>query len=224
MWRMSILCLALLMGGCSSSTVVLNARYLSPEMTQQVTQLLQDNGFDVDVNTHAFPQRISDSTLVYSLMLEQQGDVDKLLNLIAALGWSVPSVQPLMNGNHWYKKNTLGVYLVPEGRRIHRFETQAELAQTYQSKDCPSAFQLVLGNNGAFELFRENTVVAGGRWSFRAFPYIELTPQGDEWPDYLHIQRQTIRDKISDVLVVTLAPVEAYPWLPACDFEYGERL
>ena len=105
----------LLVCGCSSNKVHLYSRYLSDDDTQKITKSIEDAGFDVVTNTLSSPDSMEQSTLIYSPILNYDQSVDGLTAVLAQLGWPIANTELLVNGNHWFQNNSVGVFLLPEG-------------------------------------------------------------------------------------------------------------
>ena len=110
--------LLLLLPGCSSKpTVYVYAKYLDDNERNKLTNNLTKEGLDVKSNEFDFPSTVTSNTVLYSLLLQEPDAIDKTSEIADTLGFPIHSVQMLTQGNHWYTKNSLALFLLPEGGR-----------------------------------------------------------------------------------------------------------
>lgn len=225
-----LLCFTLL--ACSSTTVHLYSRYLSTDEISTIENKLTDLGFNVETNMLAFPDEVKQSVLVYSPFVENEQSLNTVIDSVSALGWKLSNSQMLKEGNHWYIKNNVGLFLVPEGARTHDIIAMQDLSNTYQSKDCKSVGQITLNSDASYTmsfeksfniLIHNRTDFMKGNWKITAFPYVELKSLNNEWFFYFKIQSSKIVDNIGEVNIVELIPENNYTVLPKCKFAYGQR-
>ena len=227
----SYLLLALLLTGCSQSTEVhLYGRYLSDAQTNQVQQALKAQGFTVQVNQLAFPQNISQSALIYGMPLSRPDEVEQIRLIAKTQGFQLSDMHSLVQGNHWYSGDSMGLFLLPDGVSPAQLHSAQDLSFVYQSQGCDEQVQLTLTADQRFEIQpakgSENDVrMQQGSWRVRQWPYLELQPEGNpDWSYYLEISRNQSRDLISLVQQLSLTPLQTYPVFGGCSFVHGVRV
>ena len=237
--------LVMVTAGCSTPTVHLYGRYLTEEQQTKVIEQLQGNlegdAFNISVNQHQFPESINDTTIIYSPFVSDPEIVQLLASELSNLDWQVTRTSALKEGNHWFQKNSIGVFLVPKGVNPHAGTSMRDMANLYriefdksqdlqhdESDQCHSSLTLNLNINGRYafseEVKNENySYGTNGQWRMRAYPFIEMRPDtGGRWL-YFEAQRESRNDQISQLNVTTLTPVEDYANLAGCQFVYGQR-
>ena len=232
MLRITLLVLSVLLGGCSSTTTLhLYAKYLTAEQTQQIEQHLKQQGYEVKVNQHLFPTSVNQSSLVYSPMLKHAESLDVVADSLASIDWNVYSFSPLVASNHWYTKNSIGVFLVPPGVYPHARSEVANLAAVYQAEACEQPIHVTLNPDRTYEISGvthdevydwEKT----GTWRVTEYPFLELRSYGDPVyrSFYFTVKQSTEVDKVSAIDITRLMPVEPYNIFGQCHFAAGIRV
>jgi len=222
------LCFTLL--ACSTTTVHLYSRYLSKDEISAVKSKLTDLGFKVEINTLAFPDEVKQSSLIYSPFIENEQRLSTVVDSVSALGWQLSNTQMLKEGNHWYTKNNVGLFLVPEGARARDNIAISDLVNEYKTRNCTTSAAIRLNNNGSYKIsFSQSlsnsrvnrTDFNRGHWKITAFPYVELKSLNKKWFFYFKIEE--IVDNIGTVNLIELVPENNYPVLPNCSFAFGLR-
>lgn len=213
---------------CSTTTVHLNTRYLSEEEAKLVTEQLVLSGAKVEINKHEYPRSIEQSALLYSPLISDKKAVNNVLSSLDGVGWSVQTVQPLMADNHWFKKDSIGLYLLPDGVLPNSRRAKADLVQKYTSLDCDDQIVLELEDGGEYQFKfsrsdESRDEFARGKWRITQYPYLELMTEDRMWWFYFEIKEQIEVDKISEIQVTRLRPMNKYTHLDACSFEFGQR-
>lgn len=231
---MKSICIALILFvlmGCSSTKIHLYTRYLSADDIEKITLTLEDLNFDVAPNNHAYPDDVSQSTLLYSPFMEQkeEGRIDKLVSSLNNIGWFIPSVQPLFTNNHSYTKNSAGLLLLPEGGIQNDKVALQDLSNNYKSTDCEKQVTLNLAKDNSYKLSYANnsnkrTEHLEGTWRVTHYPYIELVSLKEEWRFYFEIEKSRTTDLVSQIDLVVLKVVEKHHVFPNCNFSYGLRI
>lgn len=225
--RTLLLGLCLLLSACSTTKVVLYARYLDDDARRVVTESLENKGFEVQTNEYAFPENINHNALIYAPVTSKQAHVDSIVSGVAESGWEIFTLQPLKSNNHWYTRNTYGLFLVPEDVNLQAGVTTRDLVGNYDSTQCDGQLTLSLGKDYTAR------VVAGsspeplweGRWRVKAMPVLELFVDSEfEWPMYFEVGQSREVDKISAIDILRLTPVDDYRLLQFCHFASGERV
>jgi len=225
----SVVFLCFFILACSSTKVHLYTRYLSPQEVKTITVNLEEKGFDVINNTLVFPDGIEQSTLLYSPFVEGEDTVNILIESLEQKGWLISSVQPIVAGNHYYTKNSLGLLLLPAGISPSAKMTEADLANDYQSKACQSSMTLSLNSDASYQFSFTDKLThqneqSQGSWQITSYPYIELISSGKNRRFYYQIEKSIVTDVVGKAEIIELKPIDDHYTLPKCTFHYGLRL
>lgn len=225
---LSLVLLCFLLVSCSSTKLHLYTRYLSETEATEITKKLENANFDVVSNTLPYPDTVNESTLLYSPFIEHKEDLDNVLKLFATLGWNINSVNPLVSGNHWYKKNSIGILLLPKGLKQKDKIASQDLANIYESSNCNTSVKIQLNQNNTYQLLFDKTINKQtnhlkGTWKMRSYPYLELTSNNKMWWFYFKIEQKIIQDKVSKIEIIELHPEDKYKFFLGCSFVYGVR-
>jgi len=226
---LSVILLSITLLACSSTEVHLYTRYLSDTEIEKISSKLEESNFKVVTNTLAFPETISQSTLLYSPFIKGDKTLDLLINSLSNIDWAIPNVEALVSGNHWYSKNSVGLFLLPDGvKQKDRIAIQ-DLANNYESHNCDILVNLHLNKNNTYRLSFTNKINARtdhlkGSWKIRSYPYIELTSTNERWWFYFEIEQKVESDKVSKINIIELKPVDRYSFFPNCSFANGIRI
>ena len=148
-----LMLIVFLSSACVSKTKVhVYAKYLSDQEQQSVSQTIEELGFIVVINKFGFPTTVTDSSIIYSPMLRMSSSVDLLIDGMNSIGLNVDVVAPLVAGNHWYKKNSIALFLITSDTDSNSPLMKQDLAETYISRDCEKSFELKLDSNGYYQL------------------------------------------------------------------------
>lgn len=214
--------------GCSSSKVHLYSRYLSDTEIYTVSEEIEKLGFNVVTNSLSFPEEINQSTLVYSPFLNNDKNLDSLTKLLSKLGWPISNANLLVHGNHWFKEDSIGLFLLLEG--INRNDTipTQDLVNEYEARGCDISVKIKLYGDNTYQLiFAKKTSDRidhlEGTWKLRSYPYLELTSFNERWWFYFEIEQKAEVDKVSEIEIIELKPVDKYVFIPNCSFAYGQR-
>ena len=215
---------------CTSTKVHLYSRYLSESVRVELTQQLQEKGFEVVNNTYRFPDDIHQSSLIYAPYMAQQDSVALLLKQLKTLGWTSIYQQVFASGNHYYVNNSVGLLLLPPGESKPDNNSVEALSQHYQAKKCHYDMSLILNSDSTYSFVGpdseglKNLGFTAGQWKITQYPYIEMVSEDEDWRFYYKIKHSSSTDMISHVKVISLSPFEHNSKLPQCKFEYGLRL
>ncbi len=221
-----ILCFTIM--ACSSTKVHLYTRYLTDSQVKEISKELENSDFDVIPNTLSFPDTVHDSTLLYSPFIQGEDRLEAITNSLTKLGWYIPNVNSLVSGNHWYKKNSVGLFLLPEGIKQNDKMARQDLANVYESRNCSTSVKVYLNVDQTYQFVfaqkaEEQTEHLTGTWKMRSYPYIELTSNNEMWWFYFKIEKKLETDKVSKIDIVELHPEDNYNFFPNCSFAYGIR-
>lgn len=219
----------LLLQGCSSTNVYLYKRYLSDKEAASISQKLEAAGYQVETNDFRFPDAIQSTTVVYSPMLQSEKSLNTAISLLADIGWETVDILPLFKGNHWYSKNSLGLFLLPEGVKQNDRVASQDLANSYQVRGCDTSVTLHLNRDNTYQMsfanqHQEKTDHLEGIWKLRSYPYLELTSHNKRWWFYFKIEQKVEVDKVSAINILELKPQDNYPFFANCSFVYGLRI
>lgn len=213
--------LLLVLTGCSSVTVHVNTRYLSTQEAREVISKLKAAEFNVKTNEQIFPSQVVTTTILYSPLLQDREAVSRLEKAITS-DWPVSYIRALSISNHWYSKNSIGLYLVPENIDPHQGTNVADLANVYTSWQCENRVVLTLHPKGDFSLEKDNDTYTG-TWRITSFPYLQLSSSEPYLHTYFEVSQHSEVDKISPVTITSLTPVEN-DFLPdGCVLTFGLR-
>jgi len=226
---LNIIILSIALVACSSTEVHLYTRYLSEIEIKEISSKLEESNFKVVPNTLSFPENIYQSTMIYSPFIKGDKTLDTLIQSLNEVGWPIPSVEALVSGNHWYSKDSVGLFLLPEGVKQKDKIANQELANDYESRHCDTKVSIRLNKNNTYQLsftnkISERTDHLKGAWKIRSYPYIELTSLNERWWFYFEIEQKTELDEISKIEIIELKPVESYSFFPNCSFVSGVRV
>lgn len=212
---------------CSSTKVHLYTRYLSEQEASDITEKLEIHNFEVIANTLAYPDEIVQSTLLYSPFVQGENNLNVLINTLDELGWTIPNVQPLLVGNHYYTKNSVGLLLIPDDVDRNDKVAAPDLVNQYQSKGCDIPITLMLNKDTTYQFshFKKNkTNHLKGNWKITSYPYLELTSTHEEWSYYFEIRKKAEVDIVGKIELIELKPVDSHYLFPNCNFYYGLRI
>lgn len=219
-----LLLVSTIIAGCAAPTVIhLNKRYLSDEKAQAVKHELESAGFDVEVNELKFPREITSTSIVHSPLLLEPDALKKTENVIVNLGYELDAITSLASNNHWYTKNTVGLYIVPDGVSTVNSVTLSTLAGTYESRDCDITSSINLSSDGTFSYQDSENKSLTGRWSISGYPYILLEKPSIHLNYYFEIEESEVIDKIGKVSITTLQPRSSAREINKCEMQAGLR-
>lgn len=226
---LSVLILSIALMACSSTEVHLYTRYLSDTEIEKISSELDKVNFKVINNTLAFPEKINQSTLLYSPFIKGEKTLELLIKSLSDIGWVIPNVEALVSGNHWYSKDSVGLFLLPEGVKQNDKIANQDLVNNYESRNCNTNVNIRLNKNNTYQLSFTNKVGKRtdhlkGIWRVRSYPYIELASYNERWWFYFEIEQKVETDKVSKIQIVELKPVESYSFFPNCTFANGVRI
>ena len=230
-----IFLVVLIMAACANKpTVYVYAKYLDDTQKQLIQDNLQPKNYVVEFNELDFPVDIENSTIVYSLVLHNEHLLDDASQLATDLGMPIKDVQWHGKGNHWYRKNSIAMFLLPEDKLSGSVFFQ-DLVGEYigdTPEICAKGWSLRLLKSGRYEISLEDSedgiveygIVEYGEWHYRQYPYIELHKAGsDSANHYFEVSQYVESDKISEIDVLQLSTLSS-TFLGTCPFRRGKRL
>lgn len=223
-WQTVFITCLLLCAACSTTTVHVNKLYLSDKQSNEVKTLLELQGLAVEFNELNFPKELYSTTILYSPFVKEEHAVDNIENTLHQLGYDVGDISALVASNHWYTKNTIGLYIVPDGVSPNSGKNIEDIAFEYRSEKCDKEIALTLEKNSVFTYKRSDDIKIIGNWSITEYPYILLENKAPYVHQYFEISRSKRVDKISEIDIIALQPMSSSLIILDCKLTYGERL
>jgi hypothetical protein len=213
-----------LLSACSQTTVYIYDKHLNEQDALSITRNLQDLGLKVKRISLPFPDSIRQSALVYSLMMANSLEIALVESRLISLGWPVDQQNPFFRDNHSFKKNSFGLFLVPQGLDIDRANEISSVAATYASHNCTPNLQLEVKLDGTYKLkHEEGDLLDKGNWVIRQYPYITFSnPRVDIWDATFTVETGLEIEKIGSVEKIYLRPVDHHPTFLNCKFGHGQ--
>lgn len=224
------LTIMLLLTACAQQTQVhLYTKYAEPEQVAALSNALIAAKFDVSTNTLDIPNDIRQSSVLYSPLLKSREDLATVKTIAEQHGWQNLQETSLVSGNHWYTKNTMALFLLPEGEVGKQRIASRDLENTYHSRNCSEDVQIVFKPNGRYQLTlkspnKNQQAFAKGKWRVTSLPYISLNSDNGIWWFYLTVSHEAAVDKLGKAQLTVLTPVEQYKEFPQCQFSHGVRV
>ena len=214
--------------GCTNHTTVhLYGRYLSETNIRTIKETLEKQDLRVEVNQFDFPSDIQQSTILYSPLLKNTELVSEISKQLSLLDYQIHQSQTLVSGKHFYTKNNLGLFVLPDNNTHQKHKI--DIAKEYLSTNCEQSVSLHLKQDGSYQLsfeklpFPKETDYLEGVWRITQYPYILLgSKQGYEW-FYFRIENRQDSDRLGPIDKTLLIGADKYSMLYACDFVYGLR-
>jgi len=170
-------------------TVYVYAKYLNDAQKKDIHNKLKSEKYQVKLNEFDFPTTITENTIIYSLLLREPEMIDKAIELAADAGLPVQRTQGLTEGNHWYTKNSIALFLFPERRDKQLGLFRQDLLNDYTGENCGKESTLSLKKDGSFKLVassegKPNSQAKEGKWLYRQYLFIELKINDAPYADY----------------------------------------
>ncbi len=223
----------LMLSGCSNNTTVyLYAKYLDDNQIEEVKNTFErSEKYRVEINKFDFPTTITENTLLYSLLLREPQAIDMASDLSSSAGFPILRTQGLTEGNHWYTKNSIALFLFPKNKDNKLVFFQQDLVNEYKGQNCDTATSLKLNKNGLFNLAissADNGSVnesVNGTWKYRQHPFLELKTKGATYSEYyFEIKQFRGTDKVSEIDYVELVSLNTGSLPEGCSFLVGTRI
>ncbi|MDK2598285.1 hypothetical protein [Pseudoalteromonas obscura] len=228
--QITVTALAFCIAGCANTTTVhIYAKYIPNEASINLRAALEEKGFAVETNTLDFPTTISRNTILHSLMLQDPDALQLVKQTAQNSGFKTTNIQALKEGNHWYTKNSIAIYPFPKDKQNSPL-LKADLVREFETSSCGSTFKLNLLQNGAYEISgstiaQEDPALLKGTWHYAQYPYMELRPyKGIGWSRYFEHRQMTTQDKVSQIKLIQLNPIEPHHVSKHCVYEFGTRM
>lgn len=226
--RLLLIAFFSLLVGCSTTTVHIYGKYLSEAQQKEIVAIVKEQGLQAELNNLNFPSSVSHSSIVYSPMMNDTKSIEALIPSLEQSGWPILSSSALFTENHWFQKDTIGLFVVPDGVTPHSGESMVEIANTYKAVNCDQSLALVLKSNGQYYFMNEDDEkvleeFANGEWKIRSFPYIEMKANKGYWWFYFTVKKNETTDVVGKIDLTTLEPVNDYSVFKGCQFQTGIR-
>jgi hypothetical protein len=225
------ICITFLLSGCANQpTVYVYAKYLNDAQKKDIHNKLKSEKYQVKLNEFDFPTTITENTIIYSLLLREPEMIDKAIELAADAGLPVQRTQGLTEGNHWYTKNSIALFLFPERRDKQLGLFRQDLLNDYTGENCGKESTLSLKKDGSFKLLassegKPNSQAKEGKWLYRQYPFIELKINGAPYADYyFEIKQYKGRDEVSEIEFTKLILLNSGSLPEECSFLHGTRI
>lgn len=230
MLRLCFLMICALVSGCASKTTVfIYGKYLTSDQQQALTASLNAKELLVEINQFDFPASVTDNTIVYSLMLKDASVIERVEESVVHSGFTIDRTQALTEGNHWYTKDSVALFLFPAGEQKANLIFAADLPGVFKSEGCNGIRQLELRADGSYTFSGSEFAVSAtgsmsGKWRYRQFPYLELQPSDSEVADhYFQLSRSSARDQISHISFINADVLSSYLMPDGCRLRKGLR-
>lgn len=224
--------LAVMLSGCTSKpTVYVYAKYLNDSQVTAVKNTFeQSQKYRVEINDFDFPTDLTQNTLLYSLLIQDPANIDLAYDLAKNAGFPIQQTEALTQGNHWYTKDSVALFLFPEGEHAHGVIFKRDLANKYIGRECGESASLTLKQDATFSI-----TTSGGQeraehpkfgiWKYRQYPYLELkTTDSVHSNAYFEIKQFKGADKVSEIDYVKLVAVNSGLLPAGCSFIVGTRI
>ncbi|TPV57847.1 hypothetical protein FJ444_11830 [Aestuariibacter sp. GS-14] len=223
---------SLFLAGCANKpTVYVYAKYLSESQKKEVKETLEESKqYQIKMNDFDMPASITENTLLYSLLLRDPEFIALAEELSVEAGFPIKRTQGMTEGNHWYTKNSLALFLLPEDNGSNLVLFKQDLINRYEGKQCENVTALNLDNDGTFVLdvqpqsdgYMKDSIK--GTWKYRQYPFVELQKEGLAYAEYyFEIQQFTGSDVVGEIDYVELVSLNAGSLPGGCSFIVGTR-
>jgi len=169
-----LMLLVIVISGCSTIPKVhLFAINLEAESVTLIKKKFEKQNFELKINQQPFPDNIGSNSIVYTPSRNANQQIINIINTAAEAGYQISSTNLIMQSNHSFTANNIGLYLLPENYTQQKREYKIPLINEYGSRDCFNSSNLTLNEDKSFML----TV---NRWDAVSQDYIESFFRG-QW-------------------------------------------
>lgn len=130
----------------------LYSNYLPTDERKNLIESLEKRDFNVVVNIFDFPSQVKGTHILYSLMLRDSNSIEWPLEAELENGYEVERVSSLNLGNHWYRKDSLALFVLPSAMVNVDYTVHSDLVNTHESDNCQQKFQLRLKEDGRYSI------------------------------------------------------------------------
>lgn len=222
---------ALFIAGCTTKpTAYVYAKYLSDiEKERLIKTFEQSDKFNMELNEFDVPVEITESTMLYSLLLRDPNTISEAAALAESAGFVLQRTQALTQGNHWYTKDSLALFLIPKRKGAVRRLFKQDLVHHYEGQRCGEGSVLTLNKNGTFALHlrqpnAKTLQLITGEYKYRQYPFIELQKDSLTYAEYyFEIEQFSETDQISKIDFIKLVSINPGSLPKECSFIIGTR-
>ncbi|RUO25556.1 hypothetical protein CWE09_02140 [Aliidiomarina minuta] len=207
--------------GCASQKVFLNDYKLNESSVEQVQELLESEGFDVQVISVQPPSSIDSSTLLSGSRAAFGPSVDSLVKALDELGYHNISTTIVQRGNHWYRGDNIGLYLFDAD---FTEKPGRDVQGEYTAEDCESMETLTLTREQEFIITFADSEPLAGNWAVESMPYIHLFSSTPRLNFYYQVEFERIKDFSWEVDIVRLHPLGNHVQIQDCVLVKGLRV
>ncbi len=220
---------ASLLAACSSPTVYLYAKHLTPKEQTKITNALKNKGYNVEINQLKFPQNINSTSILYSPMLSKQGyeSLNQLISLAESLDIPVISTELMRSGNHSVSSDGFAFFVVPDSIDLEKARMALFEGQVFKAENCESHLNITIREDNEIQLsagsLNSNDGDVLGFYEIRGNgEFLAFTPEPRGRIMHFEIHRGQQIEKVGLVQTTRLSPMSDYKHLKNCQFVYGE--
>jgi hypothetical protein len=200
-----------------------NKTYLNEGESKKIKNEFEKKGFNVEFNEHFYPNDILSTTIIYSPFLSETSAVYSVEDTLSELGYDTINISSLVTSNHWYTKDTMGLYIVPNNVVPNDGKNIKDISHQYKSLNCDTFIELNLKDNGEFLYSPKGEVAVSGKWSLTKYPYILLEKLEPYLSFYFEIKKRKKTDQIGYIDITELHPISFSNVISQCILTYGVR-
>lgn len=208
---------ALLLTGCQKASIYLYSKHISEQETAKLTSEFEQAGYQVQVNQHAFPKEITNTSLLYSPLLRDRKNISKVESLLINQGLEVNSISSLIQGNHLVTKDAIAVFVVSDPRGI---VDPIFKGQAYSSHKCNSDYHIDIATTKTAEVSEQGSKT---KIAWRLLANQEIFQMTDDrgYNFNYEIHKSVSQTPVGVVDEIILKPIVRNSWFGNCEFYYG---
>lgn len=148
---LSVVCF-FLVNACSTKKAHIFARFAQEQQIEEISDILTNNEYEIEVNRHYFPSDIYHHTVIYSPTHIQHDDFSIMLSELESALDSSLATRFVGSGNHTFTQSNIGIYIVSSDFKQETNQVTVPFATEYTSTYCEtlSYAYLTLKDNGSF--------------------------------------------------------------------------
>lgn len=213
----------LLLACTTPTTVHLNVKYLEKEAQKIIVTDLNTAGFEVVTNKVDFPGDNLQSTIIYSPFLKNSDSVNDVISTIKKHNYNVVQVDMLANSNHWYTKDSIGLYLLPADFKPATQSISDKIIGDYVTQNCEHDASLSIKQSGDWTYQYSGGDDAEGNWSILDSTYLFIE-RDEPWINlYFEFSFSQQADMLGSVNITKLVPLNDSRYIVKCGFIKGIR-
>ncbi len=220
----AVLIIPTLLLACTTTTTIhLNVKYLEKEAQKKIVTDLNAAGFEVVTNKVDFPGDNLQSTIIYSPFLKNSESVNDVISTIKKHDYNVVQVDMLANSNHWYTKDSIGLYLLPTDFKPATQSISDKIIGDYVTHDCEQDASLFIKQSGEWSYQYSGGDDAKGNWSILDSTYLFIE-RDEPWINlYFKFSFSQQADMLGSVNITKLIPLNDSRYIVKCGFIKGIR-